>query len=93
MVVGSSSCNRVGEVTLAVDDVARTVTVRATRLTAQADPPIPCTDDYGWTSRKASFTPQATGTYHVVAEGFKPGFATPGEPEPRGTLDLTVLAP
>jgi hypothetical protein len=93
VVIGSSSCNRVGEVLLDVDDAARTVTVRATRLTAQADPPIPCTDDYGWTSQKASFTPMATGTYRVVAQAFKPGYGAPGEPAPRGTLDIEVLAP
>ena len=90
VVVGSSSCNRVGEVFLDVDDASRTVTVRATRLTAQADSPIPCTDDYGWMGKTASFTPQATGTYQVVAENFKPGYAAPGEPEPRGEVSIQV---
>ncbi len=93
VVIGSSSCNRLGEVLLDVDDAARTVTVRATRLTAQADPPIPCTDDYGWTSEKATFTPMTTGTYRVLAQGFKPGYGAPGGAEPRGTLDIEVQSP
>ncbi len=92
VVIGSSSCNRAGEVLLDVDDAARTVTVRATRLAAQADPPIPCTDDYGWKSQTASFTPAQAGTYRVVAERYKPGFAAPGEPEPRGELSIVVSA-
>jgi len=93
IVIGSSSCNRVGEVLVDVDDTARTVTVRATRLTAQADPPIPCTDDYGWTSKTASFTPASTGTYRVTAQGYNPGYAAPGEPEPKGALDIEVASP
>lgn len=92
VVIGSSSCNRMGEVLLDVDDAARKVIVRATRLTAQAEPPIPCTDDYGWTSKKASFTPAATGTYLVVAQGFKPGGGMPGDRQPQGELSLVVTA-
>ena len=90
VVIGSSSCNRVGEVTLDVDEAARTVTVRATRLKAEAEGELPCTDDYGWTSKKARFTPQSPGTYQVVAQGYKPGYGAPGNPEPRGAFTLVV---
>lgn len=89
-VIGSSSCNRFGEVTLEVDDVARTVSVAATRLAKKADVPIACTDDYGWTSATASFTPQATGTYHVTAQNFKSGYGLPGEGPTSGMLDIEV---
>ncbi|MNR81414.1 hypothetical protein D3C72_121560 [compost metagenome] len=92
VVIGSSSCNRVGEVFVDVDDAARKVTVRATRLTAQADEPIPCTDDYGWTAKKVDFTPAATGTYLVVAQGFKPGGLAPGDRQPQGELGIVVTA-
>ena len=90
VVVGSSSCNRVGEVFLDVDEAARTVTVRATRLKAESDGELPCTDDYGWTSKKASFTPQAPGTYRVLAQRYKPGYGAPGNPEPRGEFTVVV---
>lgn len=92
VVVGSSSCNRVGEVFVDVDEASRTVTVRATRLTAQADSPMPCTDDYGWTAKTAMFTPASAGTYHVVAERYKPGGLAPGDRPSQGELDVVVTA-
>lgn len=92
VVIGSSSCNKVGEVFVDVDEASRTVTVRATRLTAQADSPIPCTDDYGWTAKTASFTPASAGTYRVTAQGFKPGGLAPGDRQPQGELSIAVSA-
>jgi|GEM_PF-1793539 len=92
VVIGSSSCNKVGEVFVDVDEASRKVSIRATRLTAQADSPIPCTDDYGWTAKTASFTPASAGTYSVVAEGFKPGGLAPGDRQPQGELSIAVTA-
>lgn len=89
-VIGSSSCNKPGELTLEVDAAARTVTVRATRLAAQADPMIPCTEDYGWQRQTATFTPAEPGTWRVLAERFRPGFGAPGMEDPRGELDIRV---
>lgn len=89
-VIGSSSCNKAGEIEVAVDDAARRVTVRATRLTAQSDGELPCTDDYGWKAHQVTFTPRAAGAYEVTAERFKPGFLAPGEPVPQGTLSIEV---
>lgn len=89
VVVGSSSCNRPGEVRVEVDEASRTVTVRATRLKADAD--IPCTDDYGWVRKTASFTPGAAGTYRVHAERYKPSGLPPGE-QPQGELEIRVEA-
>lgn len=89
-VIGSSSCNRAGEVEVTVDDAARRVQVRATRLTAQSDGELPCTDDYGWKGHEVSFTPRAAGPYEVTAERFKPGFLAPGEPVPQGSLSIDV---
>lgn len=92
-VVGSSSCNRAGEVVVEVDDAARRVRLRATRLAARSEGELPCTDDYGWKAHAVTFTPRAAGRYEVTAERFKPGFAAPGEPAPRGTLSIDVSAP
>ena len=92
-VIGSSSCNRAGEVSLEVDDAARRVTVRATRLTAQSDGELPCTDDYGWKAHKVAFTPKSVGRYLVTAEGFRAGSLPPGEPAPQGELEIAVGEP
>ena len=89
-VIGSSSCNRAGEVLLDVDHGARTVGVRATRLAKKADQPLACTDDFGWTTLTATFSPLSTGTYRVTAQDFKAGYGLPGEPPARGAFDLTV---
>lgn len=90
IVIGSSSCNRPGEVQVDVDEASRVITVRATRLKAAADEDIPCTDDYGWTEKSASFTAPAPGTYQVVAEGFQAGFGLPEGGSTQGAFTLVV---
>lgn len=93
VVVGSSSCNKLGELTVSVDEASRIVTLKATRLTAVAEPPIPCTDDYGWMKKTVSVTLPAAGTYLVKAERFKAGFGFPDGRASQGEFTLEVESP
>lgn len=92
MVVGSSSCNKPGELMVSVDEGSRIVTLKATRLTAVAESPIPCTDDYGWVKKTVSVTLASAGTYAVKAERFKAGFGFPDGRTSQGELVLEVRA-
>lgn len=67
-VVGSSSCNRAGEVRAFVDADRRQVTVSGTVDTQVSDAPLGCTADFGVKTSTLSVVLPQPGTWSFVAE-------------------------